>query len=128
VLTSLSLFAFSYLGGIATVSGSIYAGTLFQQGLGTYVIEDVIIDLGRYEAYLAGIFLVITALIQPEGIDGFDRRERRRIAWGLILLGRKITGNPDRTKPEWVTRPYTKPRKKAEVASSKVGQTEGGTS
>jgi ABC-type branched-subunit amino acid transport system permease subunit len=115
VLGSLSLFAFSYLGGIATVSGAIYAGTLFPQGLGTYIIEDLIIDLGRYEAYLAGIFLVITALIQPEGIDGFDRRERRRIAWGFMVLWRRITGNADRTKPDWVTRPYAKPKQKGAV-------------
>lgn len=112
VLTSLSLFAFGYLGGIATVSGAIYAGTLFNQGIGTYMVEDLIIDLGRYEAYLAGIFLVITALVQPEGIDGFDRRERRRIGWGFVLLWRKLNGNPDRTKPDWVTRPYAKPRHK----------------
>jgi hypothetical protein len=78
--------------------------------LGTYIIEDLIIDLGRYEAYLAGIFLVLTALIQPEGIDGFDRRERRRIAWRFMLWWRQITGNPDRIKPDWVTRPYAKPR------------------
>jgi ABC-type branched-subunit amino acid transport system permease subunit len=108
VLASLSLFAFSYLGGIATISGAIYAGSLVPQGLGTYIIEDLIVDLGRYEAYLAGIFLVITALVQPEGIDGFDRRERRRIAWGFMVLWRRITGNPDRTKPDWVTRPYAK--------------------
>ena len=108
VLASLSLFAFSYLGGIATISGAIYAGTLVPQGLGTYIIEDLIIDLGRYEAYLAGIFLVITALIQPEGIDGFDRRERRRIAWGIMVLWRRITANPDRVKPDWVNRPYAK--------------------
>ena len=111
VLASLSLFAFSYLGGIATLSGAIYAGSLWQQGIGTQVFEDLFFDLGRYEAYLGGFFLVITALIQPEGIDGFDRRERRRIAWGFILLWRKITGNPDRVKPDWVTRIYAKPSK-----------------
>jgi hypothetical protein len=94
------------------------SGTLFPEGLGTYIIEDLIIDLGRYEAYLAGIFLVITALIQPEGIDGFDRRERRRVAWGFMVLWRRITGNPDRTKPDWVTRPYAKPKQKGNVAPS----------
>ena len=123
VLGSLSLFAFSYLGGIATVSGSIYAGSLVPQGLGTYIIEDLIIDLGRYEAYLAGIFLVLTALIQPEGIDGFDRRERRRIAWGFIVLWRRFTGNPDRTKPDWVTRIYAKRPEEAAAASPDEAET-----
>jgi branched-chain amino acid transport system permease protein len=106
ILASLSLFAFSYLGGIATVAGAIYAGTLYQQGIGTLAFEKLFFDLGRYEAYLAGIFLVITALVQPQGIDVFDRRERRRIGWGFVKLWRKATGNPDRTKPEWVTRIY----------------------
>jgi len=109
VLASLSLFAFSYLGGIATISGAIYAGSLWQQGIGTRVFEDLAFDLGRYEAFLGGFFLVVTALIQPEGIDGFDRRERRRIGWGFVLLWRKITGNPDRVKPEWVTNLAVKP-------------------
>jgi hypothetical protein len=52
----------------------------------------------------------VTALVQPEGIDGFDRRERRRIGWGFVLLWRKITGNPDRAKPEWVTNLAVKPK------------------
>ena len=123
VLASLSLFAFSYLGGIATVSGAIYAGSLWQQGVGTEVFEDLFFDLGRYEAFLGGFFLVVTALIQPEGIDGFDRRERRRIAWGVLLLWRKITGNPDRSKPEWMTRVYALPkRRKVKAAATEEGE------
>jgi len=110
VLGSLSLFAFAYLGGIATVSGSIYAGSLVSEGIGTLAFEKLFFPLGRYEAYLAGIFLVLTALIQPEGIDVFDRRERRRIGWGFVVLWRKLTRDPDRTKPEWATRIYPKPK------------------
>ena len=125
VLASLSLFAFSYLGGIATVSGAIYAGSLWQQGIGTEVFEDLFFDLGRYEAYLGGVFLVVTALVQPEGIDGFDRRERRRIGWGFVLMWRKITGNPDRSKPDWVTRIYAKPRKAKVPASAEQAASSG---
>ncbi len=116
VLTSLSLFAFSYLGGIATISGAIYAGSLWQQGIGTLAFEDLFFDLGRYEAYLGGFFLVITALIQPEGIDGFDRRERRRIAWGFVLLWRKVTGNPSREKPAWIASIAALPKKRRDPA------------
>lgn len=122
VLASLSLFAFSYLGGIATVSGAIYAGSLWQQGFGTEVFEDLFFDLGRYEAYLGGFFLVVTALIQPEGIDGFDRRERRRIGWGFVLLWRKITGNPDRVKPEWVTWLEAKPTPRKTAVEAAAGE------
>ena len=56
------------------------------------------------------MFLIVTALVQPEGIDVFDRRERRRIGRGLVLLWRKATGNPDRTKPGWVDRIYPLPK------------------
>jgi len=116
VLGSLSVFAFSYLGGIATVSGSLYAGSLFPESIGTLAFEKLFFPLGRYEAYLAGLFLIVTALVQPEGIDVFDRRERRRIGWGIVLLWRKATGNPDRMKPGWVDRIYPLPKSaKAEV-------------
>jgi branched-chain amino acid transport system permease protein len=118
VLGSLSVFAFAYLGGIATVSGSIYAGSLVPEGIGTLAFDKIFFPLGRYEAYLAGFFLVVTALVQPEGIDVFDRRERRRIGWGIVLLWRKVTGNPDRTKPGWVDRIYPLPKHREGTGSS----------
>ena len=75
--------------------------------------------------------MIVTALVQPEGIDVFDRRERRRIGWGIVLLWRKATGNPDRTKPGWVDRIYPLPKSAkggvpmvpgdASVAEAKIG-------
>ena len=78
VLTNLAILAFAYLGGISSITGALYAGTLFSAGIGVVVGEELI-DLGRYEAYVAGVALVLTAIVNPEGIDGFDRAQRERL-------------------------------------------------
>ncbi len=78
VLANLSILAFAYLGGISTVTGALYAGTLFASGIAVVVGEELI-KLGRYETYVAGVALVATAVVNPQGIDGFDREQRERI-------------------------------------------------
>ena len=92
VLLSLSLLAFAYLGGIASVTGALWAGTLFSAGIGVVVGEEFI-DLGRYESYIAGVLLTATAVLNPEGIDGFDRAQRARLArwWANRRAGAAAT-------------------------------------
>lgn len=78
VLANLSILAFAYLGGISTVTGALYAGTLFASGIGV-VLGEELIELGRYETYVAGVALAVTAVVNPQGIDGFDRQQRERV-------------------------------------------------
>ena len=73
VLVGLSFLAFAYLGGITTVSGAIVAGTFAPLGLG-FVIFDRAFDLGTAYQLLAGIGLVLTAIFNPEGIAGANRK------------------------------------------------------
>ncbi len=73
ILGSLSVLAFAYLGGITTVSGAMWAATLFPSGIG-FVVGNEIFDVGRYEAYVGGLLLVATAVLNSEGIDGYNRR------------------------------------------------------
>jgi branched-chain amino acid transport system permease protein len=72
VLASLTLLAYAYLGGISTVGGSFWAGALAAGGLAA-VLTDQVVQLGQYEAYVAGIVLVATAVSSNEGIDGANR-------------------------------------------------------
>ena len=80
IFVSLSVLAFAYLGGISTVGGAITAGTLFAEGIGIVVTNEWFIDVGPYTAYVAGFFLVATAVYNNEGIDGFQRRQFHAIA------------------------------------------------
>lgn len=73
VFTSLSILALAYLGGISTVTGAIWAGTLFTQSIAVVLSEEVI-PLGRYTNYLAGVFVITTCIFNSEGIDGYNRK------------------------------------------------------
>ena len=73
VMVGLSFLAFAYLGGITTVSGAIIAGTFAPLGIG-FVILDRALELGTAYQILAGIGLVLTAIFNPEGIAGANKK------------------------------------------------------
>ncbi len=73
VMVGLSFLAFAYLGGITTVSGAIVAGAFAPLGIG-FVILDRALDLGTAYQILAGVGLVLTAIFNPEGIAGANRK------------------------------------------------------
>jgi branched-chain amino acid transport system permease protein len=84
---SLTVLAFAYLGGITTVGGAIAAGAVAAGGILFYAIRQVtdVIDLGRgnIELFIGGVALVVTAILNPEGMAGamrasFDRARARR--------------------------------------------------
>jgi branched-chain amino acid transport system permease protein len=74
------VLAFAYLGGISTVGGAVMAGTLFAEGIGIVVTEQWFnLDVQEYTAYVAGFFLILTAVYNNEGIDGFQRSQFYRL-------------------------------------------------
>jgi branched-chain amino acid transport system permease protein len=81
-LMSLTLLAIAYVGGISTVGGAVWAGTLWTGGL-FVVLQDQFYDAGQYTGYVAGIGLVITAVMYPEGVDGAVRESASRL-WARI--------------------------------------------
>ena len=82
VMVGLSFLAFAYLGGITTVSGAIIAGTFAPLGIG-FVILDRALDIGTAYQILAGIGLVLTAIFNPEGIAGANRKNYEKMRAGL---------------------------------------------
>ena len=75
IFVSLTVLAFAYLGGISTVGGAITAGTLYAGGIGIVITDEWLFDVGPYTAYVAGFFLIATAVYNDEGIDGFQRKQ-----------------------------------------------------
>jgi len=76
----LSVFGTAYLAGITSVSGGILAGVLVFGGL-SYRITDQWLGLGGWYDAVTGIGLVLTVVLNPEGIVGpfhAKREETRR--------------------------------------------------
>ena len=96
IFASLTVLAFAYLGGISTVGGAITAGTLFSEGIGIVVTNEWVIDVGPYTAYVAGFFLIGTAVYNNEGIDGFQRRQFHQLgAWLRRRWDRRVEVTAD---------------------------------
>lgn len=68
-LNSITILAFAYLGGIGTVGGAAWTGTLAVGGIG-YVVMDRLADLGQLLPLVGGLGLILTAILNPEGIAG----------------------------------------------------------
>lgn len=69
VLASLFFLAIAYLGGISTVSGGIVGGLLASGGLLFYTLDRAV-GFGQYVLLASGIGLILTAVLNPEGIAG----------------------------------------------------------
>ena len=69
-LQSLTFFAFAYLGGISGVSGAVAAGFLVPGGVMFTILDSVFGIPGEFAPILGGIGLILTAILNPEGIAG----------------------------------------------------------
>ncbi|WP_024793589.1 branched-chain amino acid ABC transporter permease/ATP-binding protein [Tomitella biformata] len=63
----IALFAMVYLAGVTSVSGGILAGIMGAGGI-VFIFFDRVVDLGDYYAVITGVALVITIIMNPEGI------------------------------------------------------------
>jgi branched-chain amino acid transport system permease protein len=72
VVVSLAFLAFAYLGGVTSIGGALVAGTLAPLGIG-YVLLDRFVSLGRYYTLVAGLGLVLVAMLNPGGIAAQTR-------------------------------------------------------
>jgi ABC-type branched-subunit amino acid transport system permease subunit len=79
IFTSLTFLAIAYLGGITTVQGSMWGGLLATGGLGFYALDRAF-GLGPYQTLIAGLGLILTAVLNQEGIAGAMQQTRRQIA------------------------------------------------
>jgi branched-chain amino acid transport system permease protein len=85
-VSALGLIAFAYFGGITMVSGAVIAGIGATEGLFPHAF-DVWFGLnGTYALLVGGFALIITLLINPEGIAGTgykkQQQKKRRQAAG----------------------------------------------
>jgi len=82
VIASLTLVAFTYLGGVTSISGALVAGLLASSGVVFHALDRIGEGSGEWDVTIGGFALVVAAVIYPEGIAGRLRvaLSRRRLA------------------------------------------------
>lgn len=74
ILQSFSILAFAYLGGISTVSGAVIGGMLVTNGIAFTALDKWLGISSEYGLLIGGLGLVITVVLNPDGISGEIRR------------------------------------------------------
>ncbi len=78
IFVSLMLLSIAYIGGIATIPGVLVAGFLLAPGgLGFTALERWF-ELGRYQPLIAGLGVVVSAVLNPDGLAAARHRRRER--------------------------------------------------
>lgn len=83
LVVALSFVAFAYLGGITSVMGAVVGGLLVTQGLFAHSINEFFGVSADYQLVVAGVALIVTVVMNPEGMVGvfsnlFASRRRRK--------------------------------------------------
>ena len=87
----LSLFAFVYLAGIASISGAVAAGIIISGGIFS-VILDRWIDTSTWFPIVGAILLIFTAITNPGGFVAGRRHKCNDLSF--VSGAPTITGNP----------------------------------
>ncbi len=74
-VASLTALAVAYLGGITCVSGAVTSGITASAGVSFYLLSRVTGVFGQWEVFIGGIFLILTAILNPDGIAGGIRAQ-----------------------------------------------------
>jgi ABC-type branched-subunit amino acid transport system ATPase component/ABC-type branched-subunit amino acid transport system permease subunit len=81
---ALALIAFTYFGGITMVTGAIIAGIGATEGLLPHGFDEFLGLSGNWAFFIGGIALIVTLLVNPEGIAGTGYvkkvQKRKRLA------------------------------------------------
>jgi branched-chain amino acid transport system permease protein len=74
-VASLTALAVAYLGGITCVSGAVTAGVTASAGVAFYLLSNITEATGQWEVFIGGLLLILTAILNPEGIAGGIRQQ-----------------------------------------------------
>ena len=92
-VTALGLIAFAYFGGITMVSGAVIAGVGATEGLLPHAFDKWFGLSGNWALLIGGVALVVTLLLNPEGIAGSGYRKKQQ------KLKRRAAGAPAPRSP-----------------------------
>jgi branched-chain amino acid transport system permease protein len=78
VIDSVVLLSTAFIGGLGSVAGAFVAGTAAPGGI-MFVLFNQIAAFGNLQILLAGIFVINTALVQPQGVAPFFGEKLARL-------------------------------------------------
>ena len=87
-VASLGLIAFAYFGGITMVSGAVIAGLGATEGLFPHTFDRAFGLSGTWALLIGGFALIITLIVNPEGIAGTGYKKQQQ------KKKRLLTGSP----------------------------------
>jgi branched-chain amino acid transport system permease protein len=90
IFGSIALISLVYIGGVATVSGAVVAGISANGGVLFLFLTNQISGYPKYMEMIAGGLLILTVILQPDGVVVAVRRDLGR----LIRLVKSRTGRP----------------------------------
>ncbi|WP_067662363.1 branched-chain amino acid ABC transporter permease/ATP-binding protein [Nocardia miyunensis] len=89
------LFAVVYLAGMTSVSGGILAGILAAGGLPSVLLNKAV-DLGSWYDVLTGLALILTVILNPEGLARGIHRLGERWHSGFVMRAGTGAHRPDK--------------------------------
>src|SRR3954471_2783152 len=78
IVIALGCVAFAYVGGITMVSGAVIGGLLATSGLIPHIFEAELGISGTWTLLVAGITLILTLVMFPDGIAG-SREQKKKV-------------------------------------------------
>ncbi|ORM32153.1 branched-chain amino acid ABC transporter permease/ATP-binding protein [Williamsia sp. 1135] len=96
VFAGIAIFAVIYTAGITSVSGGLLAGVLAPGAL-LFVFLDRAFDFGDYYALVSGVLLIVTVMVNPDGIAGRVQHAiaSRRQPAGTAPTGSEVARSAD---------------------------------
>jgi ABC-type branched-subunit amino acid transport system permease subunit len=88
--TSISLLAIVFVAGVGRIAGAVVAGIMFSAAGLFVTFLNIHLNVGKYQAIVAGVALVLTAVQNPDGITGTATGKGPAVA--LAKLQDRITG------------------------------------
>ena len=124
-LAALGLIAFAYFGGITMVSGAVLAGVGATEGLFPHAFDRWLGLSGNWALLIGGFALIVTLLVNPEGIAGTGYKKKQQKKRRLAAEAPPDTEAPRTPAPPArrgiPQRPRTPPRQPAAAVLSATG-------
>jgi ABC-type branched-subunit amino acid transport system permease subunit len=99
--TSIGLLAIVFVAGVGRIAGAVVAGVMFSAAGLFVTFLNLHLNIGSYQAIVAGLALVLTAVQNPDGLTGTATGKGPAVA--LAKLQDRVAGafghRPDRQRP-----------------------------
>ncbi len=82
--TSISLLAIVFVAGVGRIAGAVVAGIMFSAAGLFVTFLNIHLNVGKYQAIVAGIALVLTAVQNPDGITSTSTGKGPAVALGKL--------------------------------------------